>query len=138
MGIWDDGVVLDGKRAPWLGRCLWQRAKKMKPKEKFFKVGYLHARNILQLVMKEKGLKDPCLYRLRHGGASDDRASKFRSLADIKRRGRWATDAAMRRYEKATLLQKAEAELTGEQVARAKMAEKALAKFFGAVGHASQ
>ena len=45
------------------------------------------------------------LYSLRHGGASWDLLQKQRSLADIKKRGRWASDASLRRYAKESRLQ---------------------------------
>ena len=46
------------------------------------------------------------LYSLRHGGASDDLLGKRRPLDAIRERGRWMSDASLRRYAKATLLQR--------------------------------
>ena len=43
-------------------------------------------------------------YTLRHGGASADRLMDRRSLAEVKRRGRWRSDASLRRYEKSTIV----------------------------------
>ena len=51
------------------------------------------------------------MYRLRHGGASHDRATSSRTLDAIKKRGRWACDASLRRYEKAVRLQEVEAQI---------------------------
>jgi hypothetical protein len=42
----------------------------------------------------------PYLYGLRHGGASYDRATQTRPALEVKLRGRWTTDASVRRYEK--------------------------------------
>ena len=42
----------------------------------------------------------PVLYQIRHAGASNDFSGGLRSLSEIKRRGRWKTDASVRRYEK--------------------------------------
>ncbi len=42
----------------------------------------------------------PCLYGLRHGGASEDYLRHRRNLEDIQRRGRWRTQASVRRYTK--------------------------------------
>jgi hypothetical protein len=42
-------------------------------------------------------------YSLRHGGASADRLDNRRSIAAVKRRGRWRADASLRRYEKSTV-----------------------------------
>ena len=39
-------------------------------------------------------------YRLRHGGASTDYASRRRSLPEIQRIGRWRSFRSLRRYEK--------------------------------------
>jgi hypothetical protein len=40
------------------------------------------------------------MYMFRHAGASTDFALKLRPLAEIKLRGRWKSDASLRRYEK--------------------------------------
>ena len=44
-------------------------------------------------------LGDPHSYRLRHGGASRD-LTKKRDLLQIQHRGRWKTQASVRRYQK--------------------------------------
>ena len=44
------------------------------------------------------------LYGNRHGGASDMRLRGV-GLPEIKKRGRWAADSSLRRYEKATVAQ---------------------------------
>ena len=41
----------------------------------------------------------PAMYQLRRGGPSHDRFRNLRSLIDVKRRGRWAADASLRRYD---------------------------------------
>ena len=46
----------------------------------------------------------PSRYALRHGGASEDLLSGLRNLDAIKKRGRWGTDASLRRYSKETKL----------------------------------
>jgi hypothetical protein len=46
----------------------------------------------------------PTRYSLRHGGASEVRLGRKRSLAEIKRRGRWASDTSLKRYTKETRL----------------------------------
>jgi hypothetical protein len=47
-----------------------------------------------------------CLYALRHAGASSDFLTGARSLLDIKSRGRWTSDASLRRYQKAAVAQR--------------------------------
>ncbi len=44
----------------------------------------------------------PVLYSLRHGGASHDMLNRIRPLEEIKKRGRWRSDASLRRYTKGT------------------------------------
>ena len=44
----------------------------------------------------------PCQYALRHGGATHDFLPLQRSLADIKARGHWRSDASVARYAKPT------------------------------------
>ena len=46
----------------------------------------------------------PCLYALRHGGASEDLLSRQRSISDVKARGGWTSDSSLRRYPKASRL----------------------------------
>ena len=41
-------------------------------------------------------------YVLRHTGPSHDHLSHLRSLPEIKRRGHWASDTSLRRYEKSS------------------------------------
>ena len=42
----------------------------------------------------------PCLYGLRHGGASDDILTRRRSKLAVKSRGGWLTDQSLVRYSK--------------------------------------
>ncbi len=42
----------------------------------------------------------PCLYSLRHGGASEDFLRRRRTLEEVKGRGRWRTEKSVRRYTK--------------------------------------
>ena len=44
-------------------------------------------------------------YQLRHGGAADDLLTKTREYAAVKDRGRWRTDASVRRYGKVGKIQ---------------------------------
>ena len=66
----------------------------------------------------------PCLYGLRHGGASEDLLTKARTVLDVKTRGRWSSDSSLKRYGKQTRLlselQKVPQEVLhyGEQMAR--------------------
>mmetsp|Transcript_177525 Transcript_177525/g.563195 ORF Transcript_177525/g.563195 Transcript_177525/m.563195 type:complete len:129 (+) Transcript_177525:758-1144(+) len=60
---------------------LSQSFKKAVCQRKYDKVGIVH------------------LYQRRYGGASHDAATRARPMAEIQRRGRWARDRSLRRYE---------------------------------------
>ncbi len=82
--------------------------------------------------MGHVGLRDPSLYRLRHGGASSDVASKNRTLEQFKRRGRWQADESVRRYTQVERLQAEDAQLSDELAAKAAAVAVILEKLFGA------
>ena len=60
-------------------------------------------------------------HTLRHGGPSTDRASGDRSLADIKKRGQWATMDSVARYEKEVVLQRQLSLMTPKQRSHARV-----------------
>jgi hypothetical protein len=75
-----------------------------------------------------------CLYQLRHGGASDDLLSCRREALEVQRRGRWRTDASVRRYGKPAQVQRALLKLTKSRVDFGRRSWENLEKLFsGAV-----
>ena len=105
-GLWDSSVAVD--LDPWLWEPL--RALHSRRRDGQFLWDFTGA----QLRMHFKtavsalglgGLSDH-LYSLRHGGASYDLLMQRRTLLAIRERGRWMSDASLRRYAKATLLQR--------------------------------
>ena len=69
----------------------------------------------------------PQLFALRHGGASHDALSHRRSLQDIKNRGRWRTDASVRRYLKSAMALRELSRLSNATLDYAARVEKSLA-----------
>ncbi len=71
--------------------------------EALFNFTYLQWLESFKTAAAAVGLKEwfLSLYVLRHAGPSHDYLAKRRSLADIQRRGRWALESSVRRYEKA-------------------------------------
>jgi integrase len=71
--------------------------------------------------MKEAELEQLQLtpHTLRHGGPSIDRATGDRTLADIKKRGQWATMDSVARYEKEVVLQRQVSLMTTNQRSQA-------------------
>ena len=59
-----------------------------------------------KIAANRSGLKDMnlSLYNLRHGGASHDIVTGYRSLETVRKRGRWQSYTSVRRYEKASRL----------------------------------
>ena len=129
---YDDGVLLDNPRMPYLGEALHlYTAARQKQDRKgvealIFPFAYLLAASNFKEAGARAGVQDCRLYRLRHGGASHDVASKVRSLLEVKKRGRWISDNSLRRYQKSVVLLTEEARLTCAQKSRAARIEKNL------------
>ena len=87
----DDSVIFDSKGREWIGDALQIAANSTLNKQPVF--DYTPAK--FNTLFREAGAKiglaehDLVPYLLRHTGPSHDYLSKTRSLADIKRRGRW-------------------------------------------------
>ncbi|CAK0874830.1 unnamed protein product, partial [Prorocentrum cordatum] len=71
-------------------------------RNKVWSFDYRKFSNLFKRVCEVAGLGKAKLhpYMMRHGGASDDALRQTRSLEAIKRRGRWAADTSVKRYEK--------------------------------------
>ena len=110
-GVFDETVVLDDVRAPWLGPLLVELGQqRMRQKEEEKPLWRFSARQFLQKwreCVQILDIKDVAHspYQNRHGGASRDSLLKLRSIAAISRRGRWAVDASARIYSKPGKLQ---------------------------------
>ena len=131
--IFDDGVPLDSPMMKWLPSALIKvlRLRSRKPDEPMFQFTYQELLNQFKEACGALRFSDPSLYRLRHGGASHDAASRLRSIPEIKRRGRWASDASVRRYEKGTWLQSVEVKVSPTQASKAMAVEDALPQRLG-------
>ena len=110
VGIYDEVLVLDDKRAPWLPKLVLKHAQsRMSTTEdrllwSFNAAGYLKKwRQAVQMLGMEEIAVSP--YQNRHGGASRDHLKKLRSIPEIQRRGRWNTDSSARIYDKPGRLQ---------------------------------
>ena len=70
------------------------------------------------------------LYGLRHGGASHDTVGGLRTFPEIKERGRWATDASVHRYRKASLAQAEQARIPAQLLSVAGLISKDVGMLF--------
>lgn len=121
VGEFDDGVPLDMQGMEWLGPWLLKQAGRRPPTEKLFKFNYGEMVKMFQEAMAEWHLKDPILYRMRHGGASHDIVHGKRHITAVKKRGRWSNDQSLKRYAKDVRLQKVELDAGQEFLARARV-----------------
>ena len=70
--------------------------------------------------MEEWSLKGATMYRLRHGGASNDIGRGQRHIVEVHQRWRWSTDQSLKRYAKDVRLQKVELEAGQEALVQAR------------------
>ena len=131
--VFDDGVPLDSPVFKWLPKALIKnlRLSRRQAHENMFLFTYSELLQQFKLACAELQIKDASLYRLRHGGASHDAAARLRTIAEIKRRGRWASDRSVRRYEKRTWLQSEEVKVSPTLEAKAQRIEEGLPELFG-------
>ena len=80
----------------------------------------------------EAGKVQAHLYGLRHGGASHDLLTRRRTLLEVKFRGRWSSDTSLKRYAKATRLQKEMEKLPPQCVALGNTVERNFARMITA------
>ena len=92
MGLSDENILLDSRQVPWLGEVLQH-------------LSGLHSGPMLPdadvYALTQIGLRaNHCVpYQLRHSGPSHDLLIKARTTLEVKLRGRWASDASVKRYE---------------------------------------
>lgn len=103
-GVLDDSVLLDD--LVHLNPIFEVMRGARPPEEKLFPTPELHFKMVFDEVCRKLLLAplQPCLYALRHGGASEDLRSRARSPLEVQLRGRWRTATSLRRYGKASRL----------------------------------
>lgn len=110
-GIFDEVLIMDDVRLLCLGDVMVQEAARKQALEgedsvlwDFTAQQYLKVwRQCVEILEVSELAISP--YQNRHGGASRDHLLKLRSVAQIQRRGRWATDTSARIYDKPGRLQ---------------------------------
>ncbi|CAK0883484.1 unnamed protein product [Prorocentrum cordatum] len=97
----DESILLDSPELV----CLYPRFSTLKKRsgwDKVWSFDYRKFSSLFKRVSEAAGLGQanlhPCM--MRRGGASDDALRQTRFLEEIKRRGRWAADTSVKRYEK--------------------------------------
>jgi hypothetical protein len=99
-GLFDESITLD--YMPWAHPSFEVLIRGRQPREMLFPFSLAQLSQVFEKAVEDCQLNAlrPCLYSLRHGGASEDFLRRRRSLAEIQRRGRWASDKSVKRYTK--------------------------------------
>ena len=97
----DESILLDSPELVYL-YPRFSALKKRSGRDLVWSFDYRKFSSLFKRVAELAGLGQAHLhpYMMRHGGASDDALRLTRSLEAIKRRGRWAADTSVKRYEK--------------------------------------
>ena len=105
VGVHDETLLLDSSVVPGLGAMLTKLLTGA-PHSSLFQLQAEDLRNLWQNALTSLGLgpQYAVLYQIRHSGPSHDRLYNLRDLASVKRRGRWAADSSVKRYEAAAKL----------------------------------
>ncbi|CAE7380279.1 gag-pol [Symbiodinium natans] len=95
----NETILLDNKEIPWLGAAL--ECMTAISGAALFPTNYTELLDTWHRALKQLGLgfKFAVPHQLRHSGASWDRFKNYRSLLEVKHRGRWAADSSLKRYE---------------------------------------
>ncbi|CAE7560259.1 UPF1 [Symbiodinium sp. CCMP2592] len=109
-GIYDEVLVLDDTRAPWLEDVMRHHVRQRLQLGEEADMWDFNAGQYLAMWRKAVAALDiaDCAqspYQNRHGGASRDHLLRLRSVHAIQRRGRWAVDSSARIYDKPGRLQ---------------------------------
>ncbi|CAK0897933.1 unnamed protein product, partial [Prorocentrum cordatum] len=96
----DAKIAVDNPEFAWLGNVLNLLRREAKGDYLF---GFNYADWVQSFADVGRRLRlgyPPVLYQLRHGGASHEALAGFRDAAGLKQRGRWSSDASVRRCAK--------------------------------------
>ena len=102
-GVFDESLLVDSPCFPWMPSLVQELHRRTPAGHRLFPVTYTQWNYHFKAVVADLGLQvlgNLTLHQLRHGGASHELYAAARPLRDIQKRGRWATDAALRRYAK--------------------------------------
>lgn len=107
-GLTDLSISLDLPRHAWLASLMKKWVAKLEPSAKLWMLTHQELSKAFHAIAARLNVSRlrPCLYSLRHGGASHDRAVLARSLQEVQQRGGWKTHESVRRYEKHGLINK--------------------------------
>ena len=102
----DECLFIGDVARPWLSSAMQLLYDLSKPGKPLFPCSLAYYERVVAQTVLTLGLKVGSItpHVARHSGASADKAKRRRSLVHIKRRGRWAADRSLVRYEKEALI----------------------------------
>ena len=103
-GELDESVLLSRE---WVGRALEKHAQSIPYGRRLWDFNLEQLRKEFLASATTAGVQflNPVLYMGRHSGASLDRLERRYSLEEVRKRGRWRSQATVARYEKKALIQ---------------------------------
>jgi hypothetical protein len=133
-GSFDEAVALDMPDFQWVGEFLQVLKRCRRPDQRLWPFTHEEMLKRWQAAVQALGLGHLHLelYALRHGGASHDVLTGRRDSLAVQRRGRWRSNAMVRRYEKHAKVQRELGRLTPQQLRLAQVLDARLAEFFRA------
>lgn len=125
VGSYDDTVLLDKPHHLPLTVALGLLKSRLQPTDTLIGISGAELERQVKLSAQNVGVGTLSVvpYMFRHSGASHDRSAGLRSLNEVRKRGRWATEQSVRRYEKGGRLAQQFASLPPEVQNRAARAE---------------
>lgn len=98
-GVFDESILVNDPR---LWKALARLRRNRLPKQDLWDFPVEYELHVWKQTIAQLGIDQlqPCRYAMRHGGASADLTTKARTVEAVKRRGRWRSDASLRRYAK--------------------------------------
>lgn len=98
-GQQDDSIIMGDKRA-WVKPILYE-LHRLRHGDRWFDIFLSRYENFFRRADVTLGLQalQLCPHVVRHSSASNDRFHKRRTLKEIKKRGRWAADTSVARYD---------------------------------------
>ena len=99
-GTVDDSIQLDSPYLKWLDP-VWTLLHAERRGQPLFDFDYPELLQVLKKATQYWKCGAVVPYQWRHSGPSIDRAMKWRPLDEVQKRGRWASQKSVARYEKA-------------------------------------
>ena len=117
VGTHDDSIKVDSSWLTWIAPVLEKLVAGRSPLEPLWDFSYPELVYDFRIATIDAGIPGVVPYQARHSGASIDRATQERTLPEVKKRGRWASDKSVNRYEKHGRLQSVASKFTPQQQA---------------------